>query len=158
MREHLGKLIISLSVCQFAGIVGAFLNDAPIREWYITLDKPSFNPPNWIFGPVWITLYLMMGVALFLVWTSDVPQRAKKIAMIIFFIQLALNILWNFLFFYLRSPFLGLIEIVILVVLIALTIWKFFPIRPLAGYLLVPYFLWICFAAVLNYSLWNLNR
>lgn len=158
MHGNMSKLIFSLVLCQLVGIIGGVFTSASVRTWYLTLNKPSFNPPNWIFGPMWISLYLVMGIALFLVWTSDAPGKAKQIAMIFFFIQLAINMAWSFLFFYLKSPVLGLIDITALLIFILLTMWKFFPVNRTAGYLMLPYFLWVVFAAVLNYSIWTLNN
>jgi tryptophan-rich sensory protein len=158
MFGNLGKLIVSLAACQLAGIVGGLFTASSIGSWYAGLNKPSFNPPNWVFGPVWITLYVLMGIALYLVWAGDFPGKAKQTAVILFFIQLVLNMFWTFFFFYLQKPFLGLIEIVILLVFIILTMWKFYTLRPAAAYLMMPYLLWVGFAAVLTFSLWNLNR
>jgi tryptophan-rich sensory protein len=158
MHGNIGKLIFSLAICQLAGIIGGLFNAASIRTWYLTINKPSFNPPNWIFGPVWITLFLLMGIALFLVWTTDPPGKAKQMAMIFFFIQLAINMAWSFFFFYLKSPALALIDIIALLIFILLTIWKFFPVNRTAGYLMLPYLLWVGFASILNYSIWTLNR
>lgn len=158
MYRNMSKLIFSLVLCQLVGIIGGLFNAATIRTWYLTLNKPPFNPPNWVFGPMWITLYLLMSIALFLVWTTDSPGKAKQIAMIFFFIQLAINMAWSFLFFYLKSPILGLIDIIALLVFILLTIWKFFPVNRAAGYLMLPYLLWVGFAAILNYSIWTLNN
>ena len=158
MFGNIGKLIVSLAACQVAGIVGGLFTATSIGSWYAGLNKPSFNPPNWVFGPVWITLYVLMGIAMYLVWTGDFPGKVKQTAMIFFAVQLLLNMLWTFFFFYLQKPFLGLIEILILLVFIILTIWKFYSLRPAAAYLLVPYLLWVGFASVLTFSLWNLNR
>ncbi|MDQ1353446.1 MAG: translocator protein [Acidobacteriota bacterium] len=158
MYRNMSKLIFSLVLCQLVGIIGGLFTAASVRTWYLTLNKPPFNPPNWIFGPMWITLYLLMGIAFFMVWTTDSPGKAKQIAMIFFFIQLAINMAWSFLFFYLKSPVLGLIDIIALLVFILLTIWKFFPVNRAAGYLMLPYLLWVGFAAILNYSIWTLNN
>jgi len=158
MSLNIGKLIVSLAACQAAGIVGGLFTASSIGSWYAGLNKPSFNPPNWVFGPVWITLYVLMGIALYLIWTGDFPGKTKQTAMVLFVIQLVLNMLWTFFFFYLQKPFLGLIEIIVLLVFIVLTMWKFYSLRPAAAYLMVPYFLWVGFAAVLTFSLWDLNR
>jgi tryptophan-rich sensory protein len=139
-------------------LIGAVFNSTAVKTWYAHIDKPGFTPPNWIFGPVWITLYLLMGISLFLVWNAEINTKVKQTALILFFIQLILNTLWSYFFFYLQSPLYGLMEIVILLIFIVFTMLKFFPIRPLAGFLLLPYMLWVGFAAVLNYSIWQLNR
>ncbi len=150
------KLLVSIIGCQLAGVIGGLFTAASVKTWYSTIIKPSFNPPNWIFGPVWISLYLMMGLAFFLVWTTKLTSH-KTPAMILFVVQLLLNILWSYSFFYLRNPLAGLVVIIILLVFILLTVWQFFLCRPLAGYLMVPYILWVSFATFLNYSIWKLN-
>jgi tryptophan-rich sensory protein len=145
-------------VCQLAGVIGGLFTASSVGTWYATLTKPSFNPPNWLFSPVWITLYFLMGVALFLVWRQGLQTEGVKIALIVFGLQLALNTLWSLLFFGLKMPLLAFIEILILWCLILITILKFKKISKLAGLLLVPYLLWVSFAAVLNFFLWHLNR
>ncbi|HLP59213.1 MAG TPA: TspO/MBR family protein [Candidatus Deferrimicrobium sp.] len=158
MHGKIGKLIFSLAICQLAGIIGGFFNAASNRNWYLTLNKPSFNPPNWVFGPVWVSLYLLMGIALFLVWITDSPGNIKQAAMIFFFIQLVFNTVWSFFFFFLENPYLALVDIVLLLIFILLTLWKFYSVNRTAGFLLLPYLLWVGFAALLNYSIWILNR
>jgi benzodiazapine receptor len=123
----------------------------------VTLDKPAFNPPNWLFGPVWITLYTLMGIALYLAWKNGLNKAENRGILYIFIAQLILNTLWTILFFGLKSPLAGLIEIVILWIAILLTIIKFYGLSPLSAYLLIPYILWVSFAAVLNFFLWKLN-
>lgn len=152
------KLIVSILVCQGAGIIGGLFNSTSIKTWYVTLKKPVFNPPNWVFAPVWISLYLLMGIALYLVWIPDIPVKEKFWALTLFWAQLVLNMLWSYFFFYLRSPLSGLIDILLLWILILLTIMKFFPLNRTAALLLTPYILWVTYAAVLNYALWHLNR
>lgn len=158
MSGNIGKFIVSLAACQLAGIIGGLFTASSVGSWYAGLNKPSFNPPNWVFGPVWITLYVLMGIALYLVWIGDFPGKTKQPALILFFVQLVLNVFWTFFFFYLQKPFLGLIEILVLLVFIVLTMWKFYSLRPAAAYIMVPYLLWVGFAAVLTFFLWNLNR
>lgn len=150
-------LIISIALCQLAGIIGSIFTSKSVKTWYITINKPAFNPPGWVFGPVWITLYALMGVSLYLIWKSPGGSEFKKTAFVIFFIQLILNALWSFLFFGLESPFLGFIEIIVLWFFIALTIFYFSKISKVAVYLLIPYIAWVSFAAVLNFFLWRLN-
>jgi len=147
------KLMFSLLICQVAGGIGSIFTMPAISTWYATLQKPAFNPPNWIFGPVWTLLFLLMGIALYLVWQK--PNNKK--ALIIFSVQLILNIAWSFAFFYLQNPLAGLIEIFILWIFILLTIVYFFKISKVAAYILIPYILWVSFAAVLNYFLYILN-
>jgi tryptophan-rich sensory protein len=125
-------------------------------EWYAQLRKPSWNPPGWLFGPVWTTLYAMMGVAAWLVWLRG-GFKVQRLPLGLFIAQWVCNALWTCLFFGARNPLLGLIDIVILWVLLTLTLVHFWRVRPLAGALLVPYLLWISFAAALNFRLWQLN-
>ncbi len=151
------KLITCVIVCQIAGFFGSFFTIPAIPTWYNQLEKPFFTPPNWIFSPVWIILFIMMGIALFFVWRE--PGRpGLKPALILFLVQLILNVFWSIAFFGLRSPWLGLIDIVALSIAILLTIRYFLRISKLAGILLMPYFLWVSFATLLNFSIWILNR
>jgi len=151
------KLIGIIIICQLAGFIGSLFTTPAIPTWYKTLTKPSFNPPNSIFSPVWITLFLLMGISLFLVWQKNHKDRKVKIALLFFAVQLVLNILWSILFFGLKSPLGAFIEIIILWFAILLTIIKFFKVSKPAGLLLLPYILWVSFAALLNFSIWNLN-
>jgi len=151
------RLILSIVICQLAGVLGSVFTMPAIAEWYATLQKPWFTPPNWLFGPVWISLYTLMGIALYLVWAKGFREKKSKIALGIFTVQLALNALWSFLFFGLRSPLLGLAGIIPLWILIALNIWAFWRIDKRAGYLLVPYIAWVSIATALNYYVWILN-
>jgi tryptophan-rich sensory protein len=139
-------------------VVGGLFTASSVNTWYATLIKPSFNPPNWLFSPVWITLYVLMGVALFLVWRKGLRTEGVKTAIYLFAVQLVLNILWSILFFGLKMPLIAFIEIVILLAVILITLLEFKKISKLAGYLFVPYLLWVSFASVLNFFLWYLNR
>ncbi|MFH1589085.1 MAG: TspO/MBR family protein [archaeon] len=149
------KLIAAIIITQLAGIIGSFFTVSSVSTWYVTLNKPFFNPPSWLFGPVWIILYLMMGVALYIVWNN----RTKKsnTALTLFGIQLVLNSLWSILFFGLKNPLLAFIEIIILWVLILFTIIYFKKESKTAAYLLIPYILWVSFAAILNLAIFLLN-
>jgi tryptophan-rich sensory protein len=150
------KLVVSIILCQLAGFLGSLFTTPAIPTWYATLRKPFFTPPNWIFSPVWISLFILMGISLFFVWQkTDHPKF--KIAFIFFFVLLILNVLWSVAFFGLRSPLLGLIDIVLLWIAILLTIQNFLKVSKMAGFLLFPYLLWVGFAALLNFSLWILN-
>ena len=151
------KLAVSIILCQLAGFLGSFFATPAIPTWYQTLHKPFFTPPNWIFGPTWISLFLLMGISLFLVWRRQDHPKVKT-ALIFFFVLLIINILWSVAFFGLRSPLLGLIDIVLLWITILFAIWNFFKVSKFAGILLIPYLLWVSFATVLNFSLWILNR
>ncbi|MBU4274786.1 tryptophan-rich sensory protein [Patescibacteria group bacterium] len=147
------KLMISIVVCQLAGLVGAVFMIPAMEGWYKNLRKPFFAPPDWIFSPVWIILFMLMGVSLFLVW----KKRADGEARVVFFTQLILNILWSAFFFGLKSPGLAFIELVFLWFAILCTIIIFYKIYKLAGLLLLPYILWVTFAGVLNFSIWIIN-
>jgi benzodiazapine receptor len=151
------KLIVSILVCQLAGFIGSFFTRPAISTWYAGLLKPRFMPPDWIFAPVWISLYILMGVAAFLVWRRGLHHQVVRRALAIFGVQLALNVLWSFLFFGLRSPLAGLIGISILGIAIILTVQSFLKVSRTAGLLLIPYFLWVSFATGLNLSIWWLN-
>jgi tryptophan-rich sensory protein len=150
------KLIASVILCQLAGFLGSLFTIPAIPTWYQTLNKPFFNPPNWIFSPVWISLFFLMGLSLFLVWRRRGHPKFK-IALIFFFVQLILNIFWSVAFFGLRSPLLGLIDIILLWIAILLTILNFLKVSKIGGLLLIPYLIWVSFAALLNFSLWILN-
>ena len=151
------KLVISIFICLLAGFIGSYFTSPAIPAWYATLQKPSFAPPNWVFFPVWTSLFIMMGVSLFLVWQKGWEDKKVKTAIYIFAGQLVLNALWSVAFFGLRSPITGLIEIIILWIAILATILSFMKISRTAAYLLIPYFLWVSFAAFLNFSIWRLN-
>lgn len=147
------KFTISIIIPFIVAAIGGFFTSTSVSSWYLDLNKPGFNPPSWIFGPVWTILYFMMGVSLYLVWTKGF----NKIAFIIFGIQLGLNLLWSILFFGLQIPMIAFIEIVILWVSILITIIYFYTIIPLSAYLLIPYLLWVSFAAILNFYIYILN-
>jgi translocator protein len=154
----LKKLVISIVLPFVAGGIGSYFTYPNIAGWYSTLNKPFFTPPNWLFGPAWSLLYLLMGIALYVVWTSKTHKKEKKIAIAYFFIQLGLNTLWSLLFFGLKSPLLGVIGIVFLWIAIVATIYKFFTISKTAGWLLIPYIVWVSFAGTLNVFVYLLNR
>jgi len=151
------KLIASVILCQLAGFLGSLFTTPAIPTWYATLKKPFFTPPNWIFGPVWISLFILMGISLFYVWRRPDHPEFKK-ALIFFFVQLILNVLWSLAFFGLRLPLLGLVDIILLWIAILLTIQTFLKVSKFAGVLLIPYLLWVSFAALLNFPLWIQNR
>ncbi|MGI5819323.1 MAG: TspO/MBR family protein [Armatimonadota bacterium] len=151
------RLIVSIIVCFLPGVVGGLGMQTGGGEWYRELTKPALNPPGWVFGPVWTTLYLLMGIALYLVW-SRAGQPGVTLAIGIFAIQLVLNAIWTPAFFGAQSPGLGLIIIVPLLALIAVSTVLFWRIRPVAGGLLLPYLAWVSFATYLNASIWWLNR
>ena len=147
------KLIISILLPFLASAIGGFFTASSVSTWYVTLNKPAFNPPSWIFGPVWTILYLMIGMSLYLVWIN----KYNKIAFTVFGIQLFLNALWSILFFGLQNPLLALVEIIFLWASIFITIIYFYKLNKISAYLLVPYILWVTFAAILNFSIFILN-
>jgi len=151
------KLIISIVICNSAGFIGAIFTTSAIPIWYNSLEKPSFSPPNWVFGPVWTTLYTLMGISAYLVWRQGINNSQVKTALIIFGVQLFLNAIWSPIFFGLRALFAALVVIVILWIAILLTIFAFYKISTVAAVLLIPYILWVSLATILNYSLWVLN-
>ena len=126
-------------------------------SWYSTLQKPFFAPPNWVFAPVWITLFILMGIALYLVWQCGTENRDVKIALGIFGVQFFLNVIWSFLFFGLRSPLLGFIDIIILWVAIMVTIGAFYRVKKSAAYFLIPYIAWVTLASALNGAIYFMN-
>jgi tryptophan-rich sensory protein len=152
------KLSVSVLACLIAGFVGSVATMPSIPTWYASLQKPAFNPPNWIFGPVWTTLFIMMGVAAFLVWDKGLENKKVKISLAIFGLQLLLNVLWSILFFGLQSPLYAFIDIIMLWASILATIIYFYRISAAAAYLLIPYILWVSFASILNLSIVILNR
>ena len=152
------KLVVSIIACLAAGAIGSIFTREAIPTWYATLEKPAFNPPNWLFAPVWTLLYIMMGVAAFLVWRKGLENKQVRVALIVFLVQLVLNALWSVVFFGLESPVYGLVVIAALWVAILFTVLKFYRISLAASVLMWPYLLWVTFAAVLNSSIWLLNR
>ena len=151
------KLFISILVPFLVGAVAGLFTSSGVNGWYAVANKPWFNPPNWIFAPVWTLLYIMMGIAFFLVWKASADKNVKQTAMIMFSIQLILNFFWSFIFFKLQQPGWAFAEIILMWVMILLTILWFGKISAMAAWLLVPYICWVSFATVLNYSIWKLN-
>jgi tryptophan-rich sensory protein len=156
-RKEIIKLILAVLVSEFAGMVGSLFTFPSIVGWYAGLRKPGFTPPNWLFGPVWITLYFLMGVSLYLAWKKGLSKKRVKGSMEMFGVQLALNALWSVLFFGLHSPLYGLICIAALWIAIVATMVKFYGISKEAVALLLPYILWTTIAMALNYYIWILN-
>jgi len=153
------KIAIALIVCLLVGYSASVVTRPSVESWYPTLIKPIFNPPNWIFMPMWTLLYILMAVAAGLVWDKIKEQNeVVKKALAFFLIQLTLNAIWSYLFFGLKNPMLALIEIALLWLMIYETYLKFIKINKTAGYLLIPYLAWVSFAAILNASIWWLNR
>ena len=153
------KIAIALIVCLLVGYSASVVTRPSVETWYPTIVKPIFNPPNWIFMPMWTLLYILMAVAAGLVWDKIKEQNEEvKKALAFFLIQLTLNAIWSYLFFGLKNPMLALIEIALLWLMIYETYLKFIKINKIAGYLLIPYMVWVGFAAILNASIWWLNK
>ena len=155
--KNILKLIIAIAICQLIGNIGTIFTISAISTWYVTLQKPSFTPPNWLFGPVWTTLFTLIGISLYLVWNKGLENKNVKSSIFIFFLQLVLNVFWSFLFFGLKFPFYAFIEIIILWIAIAVTIFKFYNVSKKAGLIIIPYLVWVSVALALNYYVWILN-
>ena len=151
------RLIISILICQSAGAIGSIFTVSSVKTWYVTLIKPSFNPPSWIFGPVWTILYTLMGISLWIIWKQKLEGKNVKIALTVFFIQLILNASWSFFFFGIKNLDVAFLVIILMWIFIAATIYFFYRISSLAGLLQIPYLLWVSFASILNYSISKLN-
>lgn len=152
------KLAACIILCLVAGFIGSAFTTPHIPGWYAGLAKPSFTPPSWLFGPVWTALYILMGISLFLVWRGGLGERRVQLAVGIFIVQLACNVLWSFAFFGRQSPLAGLVVISVLWILIVITIIASAFVSKAAAFLLIPYALWVSFASILNASIWRLNR
>lgn len=149
-------LIAFILLCLIVEVIGSLSTKEIVSTWYPTLIKPSWTPPDWVFGPVWFCLYMMIAVSGWLIYRSEYSDK-RFVALILYGIQLALNFIWSFLFFSLRSPALGLIDIVLLCLLIILTIIKAWPVNSLGSLLLIPYLIWVLYATSLNAGIWLLN-
>lgn len=157
LKNKFIKLVMAILLSLSAGAIGSLFTVTGVDSWYVNINKPSFNPPSWIFGPVWTTLYILMGVALYLVWKDGFKKPLVKESFNIFLIQLFFNALWSVVFFGLQSPGLALGVIMVLWIFILLTILKFYKINKIAAYLLAPYILWVSFASILNFAIFVLN-
>ena len=151
------QVIIAILISEAAGIIGSVFTSPSIPTWYAGIIKPTFSPPNWVFGPVWTTLFALMGIASYIVWKRGFERRDVRIALGMFALQLILNVTWSLIFFGLQNPALAFLEIIALWLAIALTIVSFYRINKIAAYLLIPYILWVSFAMFLNYTIWSLN-
>jgi len=151
------KIAICVVICIVAGFTSGSLTADGIQNWYSTLNKPFFNPPNWIFAPVWTILYILIGIAVAMIWHKGFKQSGVKIAIGLFIAQFAVNLLWSPIFFNLQAPTIALIIIIILWFLILMTIMHFNKLDKIAGRLLIPYFLWVSFASILNGAIVYLN-
>ncbi len=149
--------MIAVVISELAGALGSIFTISAIPNWYAGLVKPALNPPSWVFGPAWTTLYALMGIAAFLVWKEGWGRREVKAALAVFGLQFFLNAIWSIIFFGLQSPFWAFVDIIALWLAILWTIVAFYRISKPAAYLLLPYILWVSFAAYLNASIWLLN-
>jgi tryptophan-rich sensory protein len=156
--KNVGLLIICLAIPLAIGYLGSWLTASSISGWYPLLNKPSFNPPNWIFGPVWTFLYLLMGIAFFLILKDGRENKYFRHAWLSFAAQLFLNLYWFFLFFYIKMPSLAFWSIISLLSMIIVNSYYFYQIKKSAAYLYIPYIAWVSFAGVLNYFIWQLNK
>ena len=152
-----GLLVLCIAIPLLAGAIGSVFTMEAIPTWYATLQKPFFTPPAWVFGPVWTTLFILMGIALFVVVRDGTGTAPVRHAVAFFAAQILANTLWSFLFFGLRSPLLGLIDILLLIVLIAGTMVTFYRVSKAAAWLLAPYLCWVSVATALNAAVWVLN-
>jgi translocator protein len=173
MKINYKKLIISLILPHLAGLIGSFFTVSSIPNWYSTLEKPIFNPPNWIFGPMWLLLYTLMGISVYLIWEKSKKskfsffsdflfvKKTKKhkirMAVSLFWLHLIFNATWSIMFFGLKSPEIAFVNILLIWAFIIVLFVQFYDIRKLAAYLLIPYFLWVSFASVLNFYIMYLN-
>ena len=155
--REIPKLIASILIVFLGGALGSLATSTELTTWYSALSKPAWNPPNWLFGPVWSTLYVLMGIALFLVWREGLDRRDVRYAILIFAVQLALNITWSLVFFGLHSILGGLVVIFILWLAIWANIVAFYVISKPAGLILIPYLIWVSIASYLNYTIYLLN-
>ncbi len=153
-----GKLFLSVTACELAGVVGAFLTVPTLNTWYALLTKPSFTPPSWFFPPAWVLLYLLMGIGLYVVWAKGFERPEVRNAMRMFAVQFVLNVLWPIIFFGNRNIGVGLACIIALWISVALTVVEFGRVSRKSAVFLFPYLVWVSFAFFLNYGFWVLNR
>ena len=155
--NKLTKFLISIALPQLAGLIGSFSTWPQINGWYANIEKSALTPPGFVFAPVWTLLYLSMGVAFYLIWTTPIGKAKFRFAALIFFLQLALNSFWSVAFFGLESPLTALVVIASLWLLILVNLIVFYRLHKWAGLILIPYLLWVSFASYLNFMVWWLN-
>ncbi len=155
--REIPKLIASILIVFFGAALGSVATSTELTTWYASLAKPAWNPPSWLFGPVWTILYVLMGIALFLVWREGLDRRDVRYAILIFAVQLGLNVAWSLVFFGLNSILGGLVVIFILWLAIWANIVAFYVISKPAGLILIPYLIWVSIASYLNYTIYLLN-
>ncbi|MFZ4545311.1 MAG: TspO/MBR family protein [Saprospiraceae bacterium] len=156
MKNLVFTVAVCVFICMTFGLFSGFSTISSIAGWYTFIEKPSWNPPNWIFGPVWTGLYMLMGISLGIVWNRRKHDKSKAIKW--FAIQFALNLLWSYIFFNLHFIGVALFEIILMLYSIGMMIRYFYKISPVAAYLQIPYFLWVSFATALNAAIWYLNE
>lgn len=157
MKRKLIRIVIAILICLLVGFVSSIATQTSISTWYVKLEKPWFNPPNWIFAPVWTLLYIMMGIAAGIVWSQGFHHKWVKTALYHFGFQLLLNAAWSVFFFGLQNPLIALLDILTLFILLLFTIKWFKIVTAPAAYLLIPYAMWVAFATILNFEIWRLN-
>ncbi|MGB7969579.1 MAG: TspO/MBR family protein [Methanobacterium sp.] len=155
--REIPKLIVSILVVFLAGAVGTVYTLKQITTWYVSLIKPSWTPPNWAFGPIWSTLYVLMGISLFLVWREGLERKDVKIAILVFAVQLVINVLWSLVFFASHNIIGGLVMVIVLWISVLITILVFYRISKPAALILIPYLIWVTIAGYLNYTVFLLN-
>ena len=155
-KKSILPLLVFILITLFAGFIGSLFTTPSIASWYAFINKPSFSPPNWLFAPVWSLLYILMGIAAFLIWQKRDNLKTKP-ALMFYGIQLILNTFWSIIFFGMHNPGLAFLEIIILWTFILITLIKFYKINKAAGFLFIPYLLWVSFASILNFAIWMLN-
>ena len=155
--NNIAKLIISIVLSVGLGLLGGIFTAPEIQTWFVHLHKPVWNPPNWLFAPVWTTLYLLMGISFYLIWKAKADLDAKRWAVIIFIVQFALNFAWSYIFFKDHQMGWAFVDIIVLWLAIICTIVAFSRINSIAAWLLIPYVCWVSFAAILNYTIWQMN-
>ncbi|WP_231491501.1 TspO/MBR family protein [Pedobacter sp. Leaf170] len=150
-------LILNIALTLGIGALGGIATANSVKTWYLTLNKPSFNPPSWLFAPVWTTIYILIGIAAYLVWVKrdTIVHFPRTVA--IYAIQLILNLCWSFIFFYFHEIGFALAEIIMLLIMIIINAITFYKIDKLAGLLFIPYILWVSFASFLTYNIYILN-
>jgi len=157
MKFNPVAFVVNIAIPLAVGATGAFFTASSVKTWYITLNKPSFNPPNTIFAPVWTTLYIIMGISAYLVWQKRHTIKHFPRTIAIYAIQLILNLMWSFIFFYAHQIGVALFEIIVLLLVVITNALTFYKIDKLAGLLFIPYILWVSFATVLTYNIFILN-
>ncbi|MBQ4912991.1 tryptophan-rich sensory protein [Maribacter sp. MMG018] len=157
MKKKITYVAVCVIICLIIGFLSSIVTQSSVNDWFLTLNKPSFNPPNWLFAPVWTALYILMGISAGLVWAKGFHHKWVKTALYHFGFQLLLNALWSIVFFGLKSPFWALLVILGLLTMLLLTIKWFKVVSKPAAVLLIPYLIWVCFATLLNYKIWELN-